>query len=110
MKQIRRRASAQFWAGHIKEFQAKPEDNKRDYCKRNGLVYHQFLYWLEKHEGKAKVESEPSEKWIGLVTEQTRLPELNCHCEFEFKNGTKLKLQSEESLEMLVPLIQMMAC
>ncbi len=108
MKQLRRRASAQFWAGHIKEFQTKAEDNKSDYCKRNGLVYHQFLYWHEKYEVKANVES--SEKWVGLVTEQTKLSELTCHCEFEFKNGTKLKLQSEESLEMLVPLIQMMAC
>ena len=108
MKQARRRTSAGFWAGHIEAFKAKPEDNKSDYCKRKGLVYHRFLYWYEKYKSKRIVD--PAKKWMNLVTEKPESSTTTIHCEFEFQNGTKLRLQSQESLDMLGPLIQMMAC
>ena len=60
------------WRRHVKSFKSKGETTKSDYCRRNGLAYHRFLYWDEKYE-TGSVEGVESE-WVNLGMPTTESP------------------------------------
>ena len=93
------------WRRHVKSFKSRGQENKSEYCKANGLVYHRFLYCYEKYETEAFVGAES--QWVSLGSPPS---ETTTHCEFEFSNGVRLKLQSREALSMLKQLVGVFAC
>ena len=116
MHQMRRAKPAEFWETHIKKWKETTNEPKSEYCKRHGLLETQFTYWINRvdTETDCKIDAlslpDPSEKWINLSIDQPVSANNTTRCELEFKNGTRLILQTDRGLSLLETLIPLIQC
>ena len=116
MHQMRRAKPAEFWETHIKKWKETTNEPKSEYCKRHGLLETQFTYWINRvdTETECKMDAlslpDTSEKWINLSIDQPVPANETTRCELEFKNGTRLILQTDRGLSLLETLIPLIQC
>ena len=112
MNKIRSHESPSFWGRQIREWNEDSSEPKSKYCKRKGLVLHQFTYWQKKFE--QEIEKSNNEKWLPIfddsLLEEKEPSHENPHCEIEFGNGTKLVFKNKSSLSILETIIPLVKC
>ena len=92
--------------------ESKKHGFKSKYCKRKGLILHQFTYWQKKFE--QEIEKSNNEKWLSIfddsLHEEKKPDNEHPHCEIEFGNGTKLVFKNKSSLSILKTIIPLVKC
>jgi transposase len=71
MKQIRNQEPSTFWKKHVLEWYGSINEPKSEYCKRKGLVLHQFTYWdgLTQflNDGELEIDNNATEREIKIL-------------------------------------------
>lgn len=112
-----RNQEASYWKAHVRSFKIEGENNKRAYCRKHKLTYHQFLYWCDKieYEGKQVKQGEALSEWVQVKHRETQVERSYTQesssslCTIEFKSGATIKLTSENSLRCLPQLVEALA-
>ena len=112
MNKIRSHESPSFWERQVREWNEDSSEPKSKYCKRKGLILHQFTYWQKKFE--QEIEKSNNEKWLPIfdesLLEEKEPSHENPHCEIEFGNGTKLVFKNKSALSILETIIPLVKC